>query len=103
VSEIVARFQATAGARALQTTEGATPMDIASAARAHLEGRPSDGLRTVAMKSFSGAEQAELINEGRDRRARNFDALQIAGTHYSDLEAALAREVSLTDPDELFI
>lgn len=44
------------------------------------------------MKAFSPAEQAELINEGEGVTASNLDRLDIAGTHYVELEAALAAE-----------
>lgn len=37
----------------------------------------------MAMKNFSFAEQQELINEGHGKRARNFDQLDIEGTHYA--------------------
>jgi hypothetical protein len=55
--------------------------DIAKAAKAHLA-------------ALSLAEQQELIKEGEaeDVRARNFDRLQLEGTHYVELEARLAAE-----------
>jgi hypothetical protein len=101
VTDIVERFQATAGARALQQQRGSEAMDIASAARAHLE---DGGIRRTALKEFSSAEQAALITEGAGGTpARNFDDLKIEGTHYADLAAALASEQSLTEAaDELF-
>lgn len=39
-------------------------------------------LAKESMKDFSYAEQQELINEGQGDRARNFNDLKIAGTHY---------------------
>lgn len=82
VDEIVARFQATAGATALATEAGPTEEpgggDIAAAAAEHL--------RTVAMKSFTPAEQNSLIMEGEGGpRARNYGDLRLHGTHYEDL------------------
>ena len=56
--------------------------DIAKAARQHLK---------TALKEFSAAEQAELINEGEDVLASNLDKLQIEGTHYESLENQLQR------------
>ncbi len=40
-------------------------------------------LNKEALKNFSFHEQQELINEGRGQRARNFDRLDIEGTHYA--------------------
>lgn len=54
-ASIIAEFQRTAGGRALAKE---------------------------AMKDFSFSEQQELINEGKGARARNFNDLQITGTHY---------------------
>ena len=56
--------------------------DIAHAARNHLK---------TALKEFSAAEQAELINEGAEIQASNLDRLQIEGTHYEYLEEQLSR------------
>lgn len=90
VEDIVARFQATAGAKALQASgghpgadAGPSDNDIAAAAKAHLE--------KTALKDFTFQEQLELISEGeRDgRRARNFGDLKIEGTHFEALQAAL--------------
>lgn len=39
----------------------------------------------TAMKNFSFSEQQELINESRGSRARNFDQLDIEGTHYAHI------------------
>lgn len=44
------------------------------------------------LKAFSPAEQAEIINEGEEATAANLDLLDIAGTHYEALEAALGAE-----------
>jgi 8-oxo-dGTP pyrophosphatase MutT (NUDIX family) len=102
--DIVARFQATAAASALgggqdgnrHAAQEANNKDIANAAKEFLTKR--------ALKDFNFAEQQELINEGaRDKTmARNSDALNIDGTHYSALEAALAAEEALEDSAELF-
>jgi 8-oxo-dGTP pyrophosphatase MutT (NUDIX family) len=105
VADIVARFQATAGAKALQ---GGTPkedqMDIASAARAHLAQAVGAGQQKTALKTFSPAEQNALIAEGADVTARNLPDLQIDGTHYSALEAALReQEESGVDATEIFV
>jgi hypothetical protein len=59
--------------------------DIAAAAE--------EFLAKSAAKTFSPGEQAALINEGDDgRTARNLDLLQIEGTHYEALEAALSAD-----------
>src|SRR5690606_42033287 len=44
------------------------------------------GMSRMAMKNFSFPEQQALINEGAGRRARNFDRLDIKGTHYAYME-----------------
>lgn len=44
------------------------------------------GITKAAMKDFSYAEQQDLINEGQGVRARNFNDLKIAGTHYEHLK-----------------
>ncbi|MFF7198156.1 hypothetical protein ACFZAM_31170 [Streptomyces sp. NPDC008079] len=54
------------------------------------------GLRTHALKDFTLAERQALINEGDGTRAANLDRLQIAGTHYEDLEQALASQEDTT-------
>ncbi len=59
---------------------GASNSDIAQAAREHL-----------AHKTFSPAEQRELIDEGQDAKAANLQSLDLTGTHYEALEAALAQ------------
>ena len=59
--------------------------DIAKAAKAYLQ---SEGA-----KVFTPQEQQELINEGDGQvLARNFDTLNIQGTHYELVEAALQAE-----------
>lgn len=83
VDEIVARFQATAGATALATEAGPAGEpgngDIAAAAAEHL--------RTTGMKVFRPDEQRALISEGEGGpRARNFGDLRIAGTHYEEID-----------------
>lgn len=104
--DIVARFQATAGARALggggdsngghHAAQQANNKEIANAAKQFLT--------KSALKDFNFAEQQELINEGaRDKTmARNSDVLKIQDTHYAALEAALAAEDALEDSAELF-
>lgn len=99
VSDVVAQFQATAAAKALQGTEGPSDMDITAAARQFL----GTG-KTASPDEFSFAEQQELISEGaQGTRARNFGDLKIEGTHYEALQDALAAEGQLADPDELFL
>jgi 8-oxo-dGTP pyrophosphatase MutT (NUDIX family) len=105
--DIVARFQATAGARALgggggdnngghHAAQQANNKEIANAAKQFLT--------KSALKDFNFAEQQELINEGARNKtmARNSDVLNIEGTHYSALEAALAAEDALEDSADLF-
>jgi hypothetical protein len=96
IEDIVAQFQATAGALAIASgsapgnaSEGGEG-DVASAARAFLA--------KESMKTFSPAEQKQIIDEGMDVKAANLDRLNIEGTHYEALEAALA---SQTDDDDL--
>ena len=102
VDEIVARFQATAGAKALGSgasvsSAGPSDGDIAQAARQFLS--------KEALKEFTFQEQQELITEGAldNVMARNVDKLDIADTHYSALEEALAAQAAVSDPDDLFI
>lgn len=107
VSDIVAKFQATAAASSLMNgagkgdpnSGGDMSFDIAAAARAHLAGT---GTQKTALKDFGFAEQQALINEGaRDKvRARNLDDLQIDGTHYAHLDAV--RGMSELDPEDIF-
>jgi 8-oxo-dGTP pyrophosphatase MutT (NUDIX family) len=81
VGDIVARFQASAAAKALSGGSGATggrdggisDSEIALAAK-------------TALKQFSPSEQAELINEkAASGRARNYGDLNIEGTHYAEI------------------
>lgn len=55
--------------------------EIAAAAKAHLA--------KTALKAFSPAEQAAIINEGENVTAANLDRLDLTGTHYIGLEEAL--------------
>jgi 2'-5' RNA ligase len=68
--------------------EGATPggdsAEIAAAAR--------ETLAKLSGKVFTPAEQRQIIDEGDGVVASNFDALDLSGTHYEALEAALADE-----------
>jgi 8-oxo-dGTP pyrophosphatase MutT (NUDIX family) len=108
VADIVAAFQRTAGAQALATS---TPkekdgMDIAAAARMHLEATASGDAvqQKTALKSFTFPEQQQLIHEGGDVTARNLDDLKIEGTHYEPLEAALKeQEGNGVDASDLFV
>lgn len=43
-------------------------------------------LAKMAVKTFSQAEQAEIINEGEGVTAANLDRLQLEGTHYEGLD-----------------
>jgi 2'-5' RNA ligase/GNAT superfamily N-acetyltransferase len=74
---------------ALPSTDGADDedddMDIAESARRVLASMPP--MAKAAMKTFSPAEQREIIDEGHDVRAANLDRLDITGTHYEALEA----------------
>lgn len=107
VAEIVAQFQRTAGAQALtsSTPKEKDGMDIVTAARMHLEGAQGGiGQPKTALKSFSFPEQQQLIHEGGDVTARNLDELQIGGTHYEVLEAALKeQEGNGVDVSDLFV
>lgn len=98
VAAIVAAFQKSAiGQQLVAEASGAGggDEDIAAAARAHLE--------KTAAKQFNFAEQQELISEGAadGRQARNLGSLQIKGTHYELLDAALRGDG--TDPTDLFL
>lgn len=86
VQSVVAQFQATAGYLAPSGGSQAVsaPLsgrgdasEIAQAARAVLE--------KTAVKDYSPAEQAAIINEGHNVRAANLDRLDIADTHYAHL------------------
>ena len=59
-------------------------MDISKAAKDYL-------MTSTAVKTFTFAEQQEIINEGDGTvTASNLDQLQLEGTHYEALEAQLA-------------
>lgn len=73
---------------ALPSTDGAVPTDEAS----DLTPSMTAGLKRHALKDFTLAEQQALINEGEGVRAANLDRLDIAGTHYADLESVLAAQ-----------
>jgi mRNA-degrading endonuclease RelE of RelBE toxin-antitoxin system len=84
LADVVAAFQATAGY--LGAGGSAVPAggrgggsDVAAAAREHLA--------KTALKDYSAAEQAAIINEGAasGTRASNLDRLDIADTHYATL------------------
>lgn len=62
---------------------GPSEGDIAHQARRFLK---------EGMKVFTQAEQQALINEGEGVKAANLDLLDIEGTHYEALEAALQAE-----------
>jgi 8-oxo-dGTP pyrophosphatase MutT (NUDIX family) len=96
VAAIVAAFRKSAVGQQLATeASGGGDEDIAAAARAHLE--------KTAAKQFNFAEQQELISEGAadGRQARNLGSLQIKGTHYELLDAALKGDGA--DPTDLFL
>lgn len=81
IQEIVAEFQRSASAQKLM--EGGKPgdtssSDIAQAAQAYLA--------KTAASSFTAAERDALINESPGIQASNTDRLDIAGTHYAELE-----------------
>lgn len=89
--DIVASFQQKAAHLNPQGGGGQGDGDIAAAAREHLA--------KAAVKDFTPGEQANLINEGEHVVASNLDRLDIAGTHYEPLEAALAARDSEEDDD----
>jgi 2'-5' RNA ligase len=66
-------------------------MDIAKAAKDYL-------MTSEAVKTFSFAEQAEIVNEGEGVVASNLDRLDLRGTHYEALEAQLARAEAIGEP-----
>jgi hypothetical protein len=84
VQDVVAQFQATAshlapgGAPSGPVTGRGDSSEIAQAARA--------ALAKMAVKDYTPAEQAAIINEGVNVRASNLDRLDIGGTHYEHLE-----------------
>lgn len=56
--------------------------------------KTASGWSVMARRNFTADEQRELIDENPDGRARNFDKLNLSGTHYQIKEEA-------TDPDFL--
>jgi hypothetical protein len=91
VDDIVASFQQKAAHLNPNGGGGAGDSDIAAAA--------SEYLAKEAVKDFSPGEQATIINEGQGVTAANLDRLDIAGTHYEPLEAALAARDAEEDDD----
>lgn len=87
--DIVAAFQRSAGAKHLMDSgkPGDTSnSDIAGAAEAYLQ-------KTAASATeFSLAEREALINESPGVQASNTDRLDIAGTHYAELEVQAMNE-----------
>jgi hypothetical protein len=84
IEDIVASFQATAGARGLMSG-GQASSDIAAAAKEHLA--------KTALRDFSPAERAAMISEGQGGPgASNLDRLDITGTHYEAIDAMRADE-----------
>lgn len=79
-SDIVRSFQASLGETVLgQNSRGSSRFDdIAGAAQ---------GFLRTAGRHFSLAEQSELIREGDKGGARNLDSLNLAGTHYEDMNS----------------
>lgn len=75
VEDVVAQFQKGAGYLMGGSPAASGGGDIAAAAKAHLA--------KVAVKDYSSAEQAAIINEGANVRAANLDRLDIADTHYA--------------------
>jgi hypothetical protein len=65
--------------RGAASPETASDSDIAAMAR-----------QVLATKTFTTAEQQQIITEGEGVTAGNLDLLDIAGTHYEALDAALA-------------
>ena len=57
----------------------------------------------TAMKVFSPSEQRDIINEGDGTvTAANLDSLDIEGTHYVALEAALSEDDDRVNPEDLW-
>lgn len=95
---------------ALPSTDGAEEEDEGQKLQAGLawlqdDAPPSDGdiahmaseFLKHGAKAFTHAEQQALINEGEGVRAGNLDRLDITGTHYESLEAALQDEEESAD------
>jgi 2'-5' RNA ligase len=71
--------------------KGNDDMDIAAAARNFL-------MTSTAVKTFTYAEQQEIILEGEGVTASNLDRLNLTGTHYEALEQQLATAEALGEP-----
>lgn len=82
-------MQGTTGVTA--SAAAADTLDIAAAAK--------EFLAKTAVKTFTPAEQKQIINEGEGVTAGNLALLDIAGTHYESLEAAFAAE----EEDDLWL
>lgn len=80
-SDIVRRFQAHLGETALGAGagQGAGRFDDFSSAAA--------GFLRTAGRNYSLAEQSELIREGDKGGARNLASLDLAGTHYEEMDS----------------
>lgn len=80
-ADVVAEFQRSAAAKSLMDggPKDKSGSDIARAAQEYLA--------KTAASSFSRAEQDALIHESPGVQASNTDRLDIAGTHYAELEA----------------
>lgn len=95
LDDIIAGFQRSAAASQYGERSGGSPAsgaDIAGAAREFLS-KTADVL--------PDAEAAELISEGRGKRARNLALLRLEGTHYEDEDGDLERRgLSLDDYDD---
>ncbi len=74
-----------------EEVKGTDDMDIAAAARNYL-------MTSTAVKSFTYAEQQEIINEGEGVTASNLDRLNLDGTHYEQLEEQIARAEATGEP-----
>jgi hypothetical protein len=96
VEDVVAQFQATAGAQALNKGgPDSDGMDIAQAAKDHLA--------KEALKAFTPSEQYQIINEGSDVKAANLDRLNLTGTHYKQLEEALKAQDDAADDEDSWL
>lgn len=94
--EIVAAFQRSAGAKHLMDSgkPGDTSnSDIAGAAEAYLQ------KTSASATEFSLAEREALINENPGVQASNTDRLDIAGTHYEELD----KHASMEEDDYLWM
>lgn len=77
---------------ALPTTDGSEEDDAVELAQ-----------QRTAMKVFSPSEQRDIINEGDGTvTAANLDSLDIEGTHYVALEAALSEDDDRVNPEDLW-